>query len=214
MKKLNFSATLKESFVLGLKNIASVAGAIVLWLITIWIPYLNVGTTIAIQSIPLELSKGNVISPMFIFDKKYRNLMGNYFMLQGLMSIVIFPALMFLIIPGVVIALSYSLGLYIMLDKNLNPAESLKLSNDKTLGYKWRIFFLTFIIGIITYVASLIDDLFSLADVTILTVIGTILMIAVLIAAMVWSLSLNAIIYRELTSEEKPIATENSNNEI
>lgn len=43
-------------------------GATVLWLLTIWIPYLNVGTTIAMATIPIELSKGKVISPLFIFD--------------------------------------------------------------------------------------------------------------------------------------------------
>lgn len=45
-------------------------GATILWLFTIWIPYLNVGTTIAMTTIPIELSKEVVIFP-------YSFLMGN-----------------------------------------------------------------------------------------------------------------------------------------
>ena len=70
-------------------------GATVLWLLTIWIPYLNVGTTIAMNTIPIELSKGKVISPLFIFDGKYRKYMGEYFTLIGLMYLAIIPALFF-----------------------------------------------------------------------------------------------------------------------
>ena len=48
VKKLDFGETLKDSVAIGVKNAPSVIAAVALWLITIWIPYLNVGTTIAI----------------------------------------------------------------------------------------------------------------------------------------------------------------------
>ena len=47
MKKLDFSETLKDSIAIGVKNAPSVVVAVALWLVTIWIPYLNIGTTIA-----------------------------------------------------------------------------------------------------------------------------------------------------------------------
>lgn len=45
VKKLDFGETLKDSVAIGVKNAPSVIAAVALWLITIWIPYLNVGTT-------------------------------------------------------------------------------------------------------------------------------------------------------------------------
>lgn len=42
VKKLDFGETLKDSVAIGVKNAPSVIAAVALWLITIWIPYLNV----------------------------------------------------------------------------------------------------------------------------------------------------------------------------
>lgn len=47
MKKLDFAETLKDSIEIGVKNAPSIVVAVTLWLVTIWIPYLNIGTTIA-----------------------------------------------------------------------------------------------------------------------------------------------------------------------
>lgn len=47
MKKLDFAETLKDSIEIGVKNAPSIVVAVILWLVTIWIPYLNIGTTIA-----------------------------------------------------------------------------------------------------------------------------------------------------------------------
>ena len=45
MKKLDFAETLKDSIAIGVKNAPSVVVAVALWLVTIWIPYINIGTT-------------------------------------------------------------------------------------------------------------------------------------------------------------------------
>ena len=71
-RKITVMGVIQEGIGVGLKNSLSLLGAIVLWILTIWIPYINVGTTIAIYTIPVALSKGKVISPTFIFDAKYR----------------------------------------------------------------------------------------------------------------------------------------------
>lgn len=47
MKKLDFAETLKDSIEIGVKNAPSIVVAVTLWLVTIWIPYLNIRTTIA-----------------------------------------------------------------------------------------------------------------------------------------------------------------------
>lgn len=51
MKKLDFAETLKDSIEIGVKNAPPIVVAVTLWLVTIWIPYLNIGTTIALSLI-------------------------------------------------------------------------------------------------------------------------------------------------------------------
>ena len=53
MKKLDFAETLKDSIEIGAKNAPSIVVAVILWLVTIWIPYINIGTTIAIKLLPV-----------------------------------------------------------------------------------------------------------------------------------------------------------------
>lgn len=115
--------------------------AVVLWLVTIWIPYINIGTTIAIKLLPIELAKGNVINPLSIFDSQYRRYMGEFLITWGLMLIPIYIATLFLVVPGIVLSLSWSLSFYFLLDKGKNPMQAIKASNDATYGSKWSMFF-------------------------------------------------------------------------
>ena len=124
-RNISVAGVLTEGFKVGVANIASLIVASILYVLTCWIPYLNVGTTIAMSTIPLKLSQGKVVSPMFIFDGEYRQYMGEYFTLQGLMMMSLTPAFLFLIVPGIIISISWSLALYIMLDRKIAPGEAL-----------------------------------------------------------------------------------------
>ena len=149
MKKLDFAETLKDSIEIGVKNAPSIVVAVILWLVTIWIPYINIGTTIAIQLLPVELAKGNVINPLSIFDSKYRRYMGEFLITWGLMLIPIYIATLFLVVPGIVLSLSWTLSFYFLLDKGKNPIEAIKASNDATYGSKWTMFFVILVFSII-----------------------------------------------------------------
>ena len=149
MKKLDFAETLKDSIEIGVKNAPSIVVAVALWLVTIWIPYLNIGTTIAIKLLPIELAKGNVLNPLSIFDSKYRRYMGEFLLTWGLMLIPIYIATLFLVIPGIVLSLSWTLSFYFLLDKDKNPIEAIKASNDATYGSKWTMFFVILVFSII-----------------------------------------------------------------
>lgn len=197
-KKITVTGVLSEGIGLGIKNAASMLGATVLWLLTIWIPYLNVGTSIAMTTIPIELSKGKVISPLFIFDGKYRKFMGEYFTLIGLMYLAIIPALFFMLIPGIIISIGWSLAIYILLDKGVAPGEAMIQSNKATYGYKWTIFGVSFILGIAFYILSRI--IFGIAD----GGFAMLLLFLIVIIYTVAALGCNAIIYRNLTAEPKP----------
>ncbi len=147
-KRLDFSETLKDSIEIGVKNAPSVIAAVALWLLTIWVPYINIGTTIAIALLPTELAKGEVINPLGIFDSKYRRYMGEYFITMGLMIFPIFIATLFMVVPGIVLSIAWSLAYYFLIVKGKNPIQAIKASNDATYGSKWVIFLVILVFGI------------------------------------------------------------------
>lgn len=201
-KKISVMGVLKEGISLGMKNAVSLLVATVLWIVTIWIPYLNVGTTIAMTTIPIELSKGKVISPVFIFDSKYRKYMGEYFTLIGLMAMAVIPALFFMIVPAIVICIGWSLAIYILLDKGVAPGEAMVQSNKATYGYKWTIFGVQFILGLAYSILSWIFGLIPF--------LGILLVLCVVIAYVIIGMGCSAVIYRNLTAEtqDTPETTE------
>lgn len=188
-----FGEILSEGISTGLKNAPSLLGAVILWLVTIWIPYLNVGTTIAICSIPVALSEGKVISPLFIFDAKYRTIMGEYFMLIGLMAMALIPAAAFMLVPAIVIGLAWSLAVYILIDKQVSPTEAVVRSNRATLGYKWPIFLVYLVICVVASVAVLLLSK--------IPYVGWIFVLCVSVVQIVTLLGCNAVIYRRLVKE-------------
>ena len=201
MKKLEISEVLKDGFSIAFKNILSLIGAFLLWVITIWIPYLNVGTTIAILSIPLELSRGNVISPTFIFDSKYRKRMGEFFLLMAFMYSAMIVGMFFLFVPAIVISYAFSLAIYILIDKGVNPLQAIKLSNEYTYGNKWRMFFINLIAGVICGIALGIVSIFM----NISIVVWFILYLAVMLIMFAWLVSINAVYYRELVGNSEEV---------
>lgn len=148
VKKLDFGETLKDSVAIGVKNAPSVIAAVALWLITIWIPYLNVGTTIAITLLPTQLAKGEIVNPLGIFDSKYRRYMGEFFITMGLMVFPIFIGVLFMVIPGIVLSIAWTLSYYFLIEKGKNPIQAIKASNDATYGSKWTMFAVALVFGI------------------------------------------------------------------
>lgn len=199
MRKISLLPVLTEGFQICLKNFLPIFLAYILWIVTIWIPYLNVGTTIAILSLPVELSKGNsMVSPLFIFDGKYRRYMGEFFALVGLMSISLIPAFLFGIIPGIIISISWTLAIYILIDKGIAPGEALVKSNNATYGYKWTLFGLTLVVGVINIIVAFIAGAIFGG----LGLFGALLIWIVMAVVMVFSTACNAVVYRDLTKEE------------
>ena len=148
-KKLDFSTTLKDAISIGLKNAPSVIAAVILWLITIWVPYINVGTTIAITLLPTQLAKGKIINPLSIFEGKYRRYMGEYFITMGLMIFPILIGVIFMFVPAIVLSIAWTLSYYFLIEKGKNPIQAIKASNDATYGSKWIMFAAKLVVGII-----------------------------------------------------------------
>ena len=60
-KKLELVPTLTEGCQLGIKNFVSLLLTVILYGLTVWIPWLNVGTTIGLYRIIIDLTKGKII---------------------------------------------------------------------------------------------------------------------------------------------------------
>lgn len=195
-KKLDFGKTLQESISIGLKNAPSIIAAVALWIVTIWIPYINIGTTIAIALLPTELAKGNIINPLGIFDSKYRRYMGEYLLTVILMILGIYAAMIFLIVPAIVLAISWSLSVYFLIEKGKNPMQAIKASNDATYGSKWAIFGVSLVftvaVGIVWGIFMAICTAINSGFVTFVVI----LLLIVLFASI--SMAINASIWGQL----------------
>lgn len=191
---------ISEGIGIGLRNFLSIFLACILYILTIWVPYINVGTTIGINTLPLKLSKNSnaIISPTYIFDGQYRKYMGEFFNLIGLMSISIFPALLFVIIPAIIICYGWSQALFLLLDKELSPSEAMMQSTKITYGYKKTLFWIDIVCSLVFFlIAGLLMWIFGMIF---NSMVVTAIIMAILIAIfIVIKLACSAVVYRELS---------------
>jgi hypothetical protein len=167
---LKISEIIKNSFSLALNNAGLIIGGSILWVLTAWIPYLNVGTTIGFLGIIVSISKGDSAFATEIFNAKYRKNMGEFFLLLSFMIVGITTGYAFVIIPGIVISIAWSQAILLFIDKGYSPLESIKKSNDITYGEKWTIFvgYLSLVlilglsIGLLITLAVNVDEILAL----------------------------------------------------
>lgn len=192
-EKIEVVPTLKEGFNIGISNFVVLLIATILYLITIWIPYLNVGTTIGMYRLILSLSKGENIQATSIFDKANFSQIGDVFLLMGFEYIGTLVGCIFMLIPGIVIGIAWKYAIYIMLEKKDTPTKCLSVSYSITFGEKWRIFFITLILGIII---SLICGLLCL-----IPFVGIALAVIAVILFMAVSVGVEVAIYKHLSKK-------------
>ncbi len=203
MKKLNIIPTIKDGIGLALVNYLSLVLTVVLYVLTIWIPYLNVGTTIALASLPAEMAKGTVVKPTFIFDSKYRKNMGEFFILVALQVGAILIGFLFGIIPGIVLGVAWTFAVVLFVDKNMSAIEALRASNDMTYGNKWRIFGALMLVALcIGFLNGIIQALFGIGDISWLKTIGAFIVLIIEVFAEPAILGVQASIYKQLSTGE------------
>lgn len=179
-QKLNITQTIKDGVQYGLKNFFPLLLMVILYVVTVWIPYLNVGTTIGIYKAIIKVGRGETIDPTAIFAKEnFKNLHG-FFLLFGLLYMGIFVASCFMFIPGIVMSIAWCFAMYFFLDKNVSPLKALQLSYDSTFGNKWRIFATELLCGIL--IGIICAGLALIPKVgPVLTVIATVVLAAVMV---------------------------------
>ncbi|MBQ7222760.1 MAG: hypothetical protein IJS02_04775 [Bacteroidales bacterium] len=138
--KLDIMKTIKDGVKYGLNNFLPLLCTVILYLLTCWIPYLNVGTTIGFYRIVIGIGRNQHIDPVSIFNKdNFQNLSG-FFLLQGLVLVGTIAAAVFMLLPALIVGIAWGFAVYFYLDKGVSPLKSLQLSYDTTYGNKWRIF--------------------------------------------------------------------------
>lgn len=203
-KKLEIIPTIKEGVSIALVNYLSVICVVVLYVLTFWIPYLNVGTTIAVSALPAEMAKGSVINPLFIFDGKYRRNMGEFFILTALMAGAILVGFLFGIIPGIVIGYAWYIAVILFVDKDMSAIDALHESNKLTYGNKARIFWIEMLLAaILAVVVAVIGFLFGFSENELLIRVGAFVNALLSIFYVPAMVGVQAAIYKALTTPEE-----------
>ena len=167
-----------------------------LFLVTIWIPYINIGTFIAITLLPTQLAKGEVINPLGIFDSKYRRYMGEFLITMGLMVIPIYIAMLFMFVPGIVLSIAWTLAYYFLIEKGKNPMQAIKASNDATYGSKWTMFFVILVFAVVAAIVMLIFSFIcGLINVGFITFV---VMFVLIVLIMSIGMAINASFWKQL----------------
>lgn len=148
-EKLDIIKTIKDGARYGVKNFLPLLLMVILYFLTFWIPYLNVGTTIGLYKAVIGIGRGETIDPVSIFNKDNFKNLGNFFLLMGFISIGTMAAAAFMLLPALIIAIAWSFAIYFLIDKHVSPLKALLLSYDATYGNKWRIFFLGLLCAIV-----------------------------------------------------------------
>ena len=202
-KKIDILATIKDGIAIALVNFLSLILTTILYVLTIWIPYLNVGTTIAMSSLTAEMAKGGAINPFFIFKGEYRKNMGEFFILMSLMMGAMSVGFMFMFIPGFVISIAFGFAAVLFVDKDMSALEALRESNRITFGNKWRIFFTQLVLCICLFIAvAIIDAIFGIGEVQWLESIGTIINVLIILFFIPALYGVEASIYKQLTASD------------
>ena len=192
INKLELVGTIKEGIEIGIKNVGPILVNVLLYVLTCWIPYLNVGTTIGLTvGIVSKASKGELIPFTEIFDSKYRKYMGEFFLTSGLVGVGVAIGMAFFIIPGIIIGIAWSLSLLLAIDKGKNPSEAISLSNKCTYGNKGRMFGIYFLVSL---AFGIVCGIFSL-----IPVLGFVLIFLTVIFMNFVFIGLQASIYKQLT---------------
>jgi hypothetical protein len=193
-KKLQVFDVIKSGVEIGIKNIGPILVNTLLWLVTIWIPYINIGTTIGmIAGILVKVSKDEPISMTEVFDPRYRKYMGEFFLTAGLVGMGTAVGFVLFIIPGYVIAMAWCLALLLVVDKEKNPTEAIFLSNKLTYGNKASIFLALLIVMGVVAVASCI--------LSFIPILGPLLIFVIVVLTIFVTIGIEAYVYKTLCSD-------------
>lgn len=161
--EIELSEAIIEPFKMAFRNIGWLFLVVLVYVLTVWIPYINIGTTIAMMNLPSEMAHGNRIKVGYIFDARFRKYMGEYFALWGTMLLTFLISIPFALIPSIILNYGWSFAPLLLIDKEVNPSEALTLSTKYTYGYKLKMWLSEIVIGVL-FITVVAIACFILAD--------------------------------------------------
>lgn len=199
---LNFSQTFKESFSIGFGHIGSCCGAILLWLLTCWIPYINLGTWFGLQAMVNAWAKGEPFSATDIFDSRYRRMLPEL-LLGGSFRCILLTVCIITVIPAVVLSIATMFTTLIILEKEYSPVEAIRESNRITYGSKWTIFGVMIVMELIVGAAiGFLGGIFAVVGLlspAVGVVLGILELLVILFFVFPVSLGMTASMWRQLS---------------
>lgn len=157
-KDVSLQEAILDPFKIAFKNSGWLILTVLLYAVTSWIPYLNIGTTIAMINLPSALARGEQFSPLYIFEAKYRKYMGEYLTMFGNVILILFASIPFLGIPFIITIYGWSFAPMLLIDKEINASEAFTLSTKITYGYKLKMFFAEFVIELMFSVVLIVTS--------------------------------------------------------
>lgn len=200
--ELTVGNVVKQSIAKGMKNLVPLSVNALLWIVTLWIPYFNIGTTIGLfVGIMTKIAKDEPLSFTEIFDKKYRKNIGEFILTTAFCSMGISVGALFFFIPAIVISMAWSLAIPLVIDKEYNPSEALTISNKVTYGHKWTMFWSYFILSFVLFaVFGILSSILGM----ILGFLGGLIMIVGFAAVISIQISAQSVIYNTLSGNLNP----------
>lgn len=148
--KIQFTQTLVDGFKYSIANIVSILLTVLLYIVTVWIPYLNVGTTIGMYKAIIKIGRGEALNPTDIFAKENFDNLGDFFLLIGIKGLGQGAAAAFVLFPAVVVSIAWNFAMYFFVDRGVSPTKALKMSYKATNGEKWTLFFVYLVLVLVT----------------------------------------------------------------
>ena len=190
---------LNNAFSIALNNAASIILISIVYIFTIWVPYINIGTTIGFYAFVIAIARNEKFSVDELFSSKYRKRMGTILLLWGICFLGMMAGFVFLIIPGIIISIAWGQANYLVADKNLDAMEALKTSYKITYGEKGVIFLSALLVSLILWLAKFcIASIVATTGSSVLALLAGVLTIVV--SMTVW-IGFGGYVYNELSKK-------------
>lgn len=154
-KRVDIAAAAADTFAIATRHAPSIIAAVILFLLTLWVPYVNLGTLIALTLLPMRLARDERIEASSIFRSEYRRRMGDFLLTAALKLAALTLGTALLVIPGIVLALAWKPAYWCLAEHNKSPLEAIRAAEAATRGSKWRLFALFFAFTLCATVAGL-----------------------------------------------------------
>ncbi len=143
-KRVDIAAAAADTFAIATRHAPSIIAAVILFLLTLWVPYVNLGTLIALTLLPVRLARDERIEALSIFRSEYRRRMGDFLLTAALKLAALTLGTALLVIPGIVLALAWKPAYWCLAEHDKSPLEAIRAAEAATRGSKWRLFALFF----------------------------------------------------------------------